>query len=107
EGRQPVEIQSAAGNHLCRPAQIRGAKTHYARPQFGLASRGNTAGQRKTINRLMILWNNYLFTELLTQPGDDLLNLNDPFGGGENERRQAFPRVLSHQSQPAASRDGQ
>src|SRR5206468_7910428 len=62
---------------------------------------------RKTINRLVILWNNYLFTELFTQSGDDLLYLHDLLGGGENERRQAFPRVLSHQTQPAAGRDGQ
>src|SRR5438034_10024013 len=104
--RQPAQIHRAASNHLRRSAQIGRAKTHFASPQFGLARGGNTTRQWKTINRLVILWNNYLFTEASTQPGDDSLNLNDLLAGGENERSQALPRVLSQHAQSAAGRDG-
>src|SRR5437016_3229306 len=99
QGRKQGQSHRAVCNHFRRRAQIGRAKTHFASPQFGFASRGNATGQRKTINRRMILWNKYLFTEPLAQPGDDLLNLHDLLAGGENERRQAFPRVLSHQPQ--------
>src|SRR5881394_3937571 len=55
QDQQSVQIHRASGNHLRRRTQIRRAKTHFASPQFGLASRGNTTGQRKTITPLVVL----------------------------------------------------
>ena len=46
------------------------------------------------------------FAEALAQQRHDLPDLHDLFGRGQNERRQAFPRVLAQHAQSAARGDG-
>ena len=83
-------------------AEVRSAETHLAGAQVRFAGLGETFGGGKRIRRGAPGQADDRFAKSFAQDRNDLPDLDDLLRRGENERRQAFPRFLAQQPEPAA-----
>ena len=103
---QPRQIDLAPCHHLSRAKKIRCAKAHPAVAQFAFAAERERGAIRKREGGGAARRRGHAFAEPLTEQRDDLLDLHDLLGRGEDERGETFPRVLPEQTQAAAVGDG-
>ena len=141
---QPFQIEFAIGNLARGGEQMRRAKTHFARAEFGFGGGGEPLRRGKGMEQMIFFGRDVPLAPSLSPPGgerclgalasrrrivmlragetpalpggcgpddrfaksfaeqgDDLPDLDDLFGRGQNERRETFPRVLPQHAQSA------
>ena len=135
---RPLQIESAIGNLSRRREQVRRAKSHLARAQFGFGSGSKALRHGEGINFTFLhesgrarhsvravvgnlcvfycsrrrarecapyLHRNYRFAKSFAQQRNNLPDLDDLFGRGQDERCETFPRILAQHAQSAARGD--
>ena len=102
----PVQIDFSFGDEARRFEQVRGTETHFAGAQFGFGGAREARGGREGEGGCVFGRGVNGIAEAFTEQPDDLTDLDDLFGGRQDERGEAFPRVLAQQAQAAAGGHG-
>lgn len=86
----------------CGGEQVRGPKAHAAFAEEGFVGGGHLRRRRKAISGRVRRGSHHRVAEPAAELFDDLLDLDDLLGRGEEEGSQALPRILAEEAEPGA-----
>lgn len=106
QGGEAVQAELASGNGACGGEEVGSTKPGFAGAEVGFGGGGQLGGGGEGKRRRMTGRDGEGVAEALGEGFDDLADLDDLFGGGEDEGGEAFPGILAEEPEAGAGADG-